>query len=48
MTNTRNYHVELNSGFSATITAKNLKQAKALASAMARGNDRVISVKWDR
>lgn len=40
----RNYHVELKSGFTETITADNLKQAKALADRMARGNDTVLSV----
>lgn len=45
---TRTYTAELASGFSLTITAKNITEAKALADRNARGNDKVISVKWDR
>ena len=44
----RTYTAELKSGFSMSITAKNITQAKALADRNARGNDKVISVKWDR
>lgn len=44
----RTYTAELASGFILTITAKNLTEAKALADRNARGNDKVISVKWDR
>lgn len=41
----KNYLVELASGFQATIKANNLKEAKILSSRMARGNDKVLSVK---
>jgi hypothetical protein len=44
----KTYNVELASGFSATIKANNLKDAKVLASRMARGNDKVLSVKLNK
>ncbi len=44
----RTYTIELASGFTLSITAKNLTEAKALADRNARGNDKVLSVKWDR
>ena len=44
----RTYLAELKSGFTLSITAKNRWQARTLAARNARGNDRVISVKWDR
>lgn len=44
----RTYTVELKSGFTQTIKAENLKKAKALADRNTRGNDKIVSVKWDR
>lgn len=44
----RKYTAKLKSGFELSIEAKNLEQAKTLASRAARGNDIVESVKWDR
>lgn len=44
----RTYTAELKSGFYLTIEADNLKEARILASRAARGNDTVISVKWDK
>jgi hypothetical protein len=48
MKNNRTYSAELKSGFTLTITAKNRWEARTLAARNARGNDRVISVKWDK
>jgi len=44
----RTYTAELKSGFTLEIKAKNITEAKALADRNARGNDKVISVKWNR
>lgn len=44
----RTYTAELKSGFTMYMTAKNLTEAKALADRNARGNDKVVSVKWNR
>lgn len=44
----RKYTATLKSGFELSIEAKNLEKAKAMASRAARGNDTVVSVKWDR
>lgn len=44
----KKYNVELASGFSLTISAENIKQARAYADRIARGNDTVISVTKSR
>lgn len=44
----KSYTAELKSGFELSIKASNLKEAKAYASRITRGNDKIISVTLDK